>query len=251
MIPWRYSLLVLPLVCVPLGRYSLQHVRLRALPLFTGLVVIACLLTTLNRSGQGIHRYLYPKDENVRYAAFVERYDPLFAKLREQTGGPTVALAPFQLSHYVPVYTQDYVEFARPARFHPVSSQELLERMLVMYVDTADRSFIASAEQVNAYAGVGIVNTLVALHDCAAMPFCNPGPIPQREVDMIGGEAFLDTAEQLLHTIDQQYETYLNKYHVRFIVHDAKESLNPRIPKDAKAIWSSGDFVLYERSVAL
>jgi hypothetical protein len=247
MIPWRFSLLLLPLLLAAFTRAALYETSLFP-RMIIGFCALLLLMTTVNRIAPRANAFSYMLHiQEDQASASLQRFAPLFQTLRQKYDDPVVVLAPLTLSHYIPANTQHYVVFANPARFHPVPSSELLERFLLLLVDSADRAFIAGDAQVNAYAGVGVSHQRAYLQACAWLPLCDPAVLPQRDVDVIGGDDFLDSTEALLRDIDQSYTKYLDAYHVRLIVRDAASAQNPRLPDDAVAIWQSGDLTLYER----
>ena len=65
-------------------------------------------------------------------------------------------------------------------------------------------------------------------------------------MDLIGGDAYIQNALKLSAEIDSNYEEYLKKYNVRYLVADTKDERAIQIPKSASILYKNGRFIVYE-----
>ena len=115
---------------------------------------------------------------------------------------------------------------------------ELLERFLIQYIDIVDEPFLR--ENVDQFAGLQYVET-TKYNNAYASEAEKTEPI-----DLLGGETYIADVLALRNEIDQDYEEYLRKYNVQYIVTNSEAAWNPRVPRTSNIISQGVHITVYE-----
>lgn len=237
--PWRLSLMVLIVgigVFWQIAKRAHQNIeKWGAATLF-----LLLLATTLNRTVIRANAYSYiPKNEEVRLLhEKIKEYQEVMIQLDANGIHDSVILSNKFLSFIIPLYTDNTVLFTVRSNLHVLPKDELLERFLTQNIDHISKEFLLG--HVDHFAGLGYIEQ--ALYKNAyANEEDNIAPI-----DLMGGDSYLQTALELGRDIDRNYEEYLAKFQVRYIVNDTEDALTIRIPKNTSILFKNERFTVYE-----
>jgi len=65
-------------------------------------------------------------------------------------------------------------------------------------------------------------------------------------IDRIGGQKFIEATLAKSKKINKEYDIFLSKYQIDYIVIDAMATYNPRLPEGSKQIYQTERFTIYE-----
>ncbi|MDD5751621.1 MAG: hypothetical protein PHS73_03835 [Candidatus Peribacteraceae bacterium] len=204
-----------------------------------GLLAAALLFTVVNRTFIRVnaYRYLRLAAEAAPFHRSLQEYHRVFAFLREQGVHNQVILCPERMNAYIPVYTENYVLHHFRAGLHVIPADELRARFLTAYADRIDAAFLREGTEL--YAGLRPARTAVYRNAFGG----NVQPI-----DLIGGENYVQSALQEHAGIVQHYDQELRRFGVTFVVVDAQDPHNPRIPASADEVFRDERFTIYRLS---
>ncbi|MBT4120394.1 MAG: hypothetical protein HOG89_03510 [Candidatus Peribacter sp.] len=258
--PWRLALLV-NIVAIPILIQSLSKRKTQCEKMVIILCVAAMIFTTVNRAFIRKNSYSYTlspyKERVVEAHENISGFADVFAALEQEGVHDAVLHGGPMLSFYIPLYSPNGILFTPRAALHVAPDEELLERFLVAYSGHIDEAFLR--ESVSNYAGL---NPTYSLRYLSAYPDTTPlgvaktflfgldGSVNEKitvdPMDLIGGDAYIQNALKLSAEIDSNYEEYLKKYNVRYLVADTKDERAIQIPKSASILYKNGRFIVYE-----
>jgi len=205
-----------------------------------GTCIALLLLATVNRVAIRMGGFAYLTKTEVTYNNYrdIQLFETVFDYFNDNNIANAVIMAPTRLSTYIPLYTKNYVYYVGPARNNTISNAELLDRFTIQNIDRMSEEFLVTniknfrgwkAEResslLNAYGG-------------------NVKPI-----DRIGGQEFIDNAIEQSVIIDREYDQYLHRYQVDYLVMDAEfQKDNPRLPSSNSIVFQTERFTIYSLS---
>lgn len=214
---------------------ALYSAKTRWQQAITGIAITALLLTSLSRAVIRMNAFGYTRRTEyfeTTYAKIREQ-EPLFAFL--QTLPPhQVLLTNLEIATYVPLYTTHYILFHTSALLNTVPTSELLTRFLIFHVDRITPEFL---RQKLVYV-VGIGYKHKAWYESTYGR-------TSTYLDYAGGETLVDQAMTEFKDINAHYDAYLKKFQVRYVITDALETENPRVPRSATVVYEDGRFTVY------
>ena len=257
--PWRLGLMVNIVTLAVLYR-SFGERRARWDRIVIGFCLAAIVFTTVNRTFIRLNSYGYllKPQEVVHDYAFQKDYARVFAFLKANGVRDRVILADEQLGSIIPLYTDNGVLFCTRAALHTVPADELLERFLAYFVNDVDAEFLKA--HVSDYAGLTHKETItyknaypdpslggiIRAFGYGLIGKTLPGTWHEATlIDEIGGQPVLDAMLARHKEIRKNYEQYLRKYHVAYVIEDKKAPWNPLVPQHAKKVFTDDRFTVY------
>ena len=221
----------------------------------------ALIFTTVNRTFIRMNSYAYiPHREKILTMHELQRgYNNVFAFINEEGIHDSVFLADERFSWLLPLYTDNFVFFTKKAGLHVIPDAELQERFLAYYVDRFDAKFMK--ENVEAIRGVSTEHAMIyvnAYPDHSPLGYIKafalgligkslPGDWDKaKQIDFIGGEEFIDQMSRQHAEIKRNYEQYLEKYQVQYMIEDQQGKWNPRLPRNTKVIYKDERYIVHE-----
>ncbi|MDP6561787.1 MAG: hypothetical protein QF793_02580 [Candidatus Peribacteraceae bacterium] len=232
---WRLSL---PLGIIAIA-VLLQSVKGRVVRTERVVVLgILCLLiaTAINRTVIRANSFAYIRNAKrvIKQQVQYGDYHRVLSVLSNEDDTEYVVMSDSGLAQYIPLYTQHYVLSSAKAALHSAAPQELLERMLINNVDHIDAAYVE--EKANAVYGYG------PGHQAS---YARVYGKQVSDTDFIPKEFTKDALA--LHTdISNNYQSYINKYNVDFIVGDTESPQQLRIPKGAGILFGDERFTIYD-----
>lgn len=202
-------------------------------------ITATLLFVLLGTTGVRILRnsFAYTAELDTKASRTSQDYARVFSFLEKSSIHQSVLLTPNQLGNYVTIYTDDYLVYSPLAEFHVIPSDELMERFLTQNVNSVTPDLLKN--NVRTLAGWGPFHTSIYLNAYGG----NVQPL-----DLVGGQAFIDSAMAKERDVNTHYEAYLKKFHAEYAITDVSAPDNPRIPKTAKKIYSDARFTVYALS---
>jgi len=202
-----------------------------------GACLALLLFATVNRVAIRMGGFAYLTKTEVTHASYrnFQSFETIFNYFNNNNIADVVIMAPERLSRYIPLYTKNYVYFVGPARSHTISDSELLERFIIKNIDRITGELLMQnlvtfrgwkaereASILNAYGG-------------------NVQPI-----ERIGGQEFIEATLAKSKQIDKEYDIFLRKYQIDYIVIDAMATYNPRLPTGSSPVFQTDRFTIYK-----
>lgn len=197
------------------------------------------LLTTVNRVCIRANAYSYiPKRTDIRLLyEKISDYERIVQFLNKNNIHNSPIAAENFLAFMLPLYTDNTTLLVGRANLHVLPQEELLERFLVQNVDHVDRAFLLN--HVDYFGGLDYIEE-AKYKNAFAEEKDKIQPI-----DLLGGDAYLDTVLQRHTEINRNYEQYLRKFHIRYIITDKLSDVNPRVPRSASNMYEDKRFAVY------
>lgn len=235
--PWRLGLMVNVVGIVVLLK-TVQIDTDRIVRWCAGLCAAALLLTTVSRVCIRMNAYFYiPQHERMQREYDIQKdTEQIITFLTQENIHNSVIATPVHVGYLLPLYTDNTVLFVSRASLHILPQEELLERFLTQHVDRIDETFLR--ENVDRYAGLNYIEE-AKYQNAYRKPANSIEPI-----DLLGGDSYIQSVLTKHHEINQDYENYLQKFNVSYIVID-KEVNSPRVPRSAENIYTDGRFSIY------
>ncbi len=236
---WRLGLLLnIVALAVLLAEIRQPTPLLRAA---VGASAVLLLFATCNRTCISMNAYSYLLRPPVARAKdrSIQGYQRPFDYFNQKEIAGKSILAPMSINRYLALYTDNYLLFSRGARYHVIPNDELLERFLIQNSGHVDRQMLT--DNIIAYAGVGPVHA--STYSAAYDDYVSA-------IDLFGGEAFLQKTMEHAKDVDRNYDRYLQKYDVQYVVVDKNDAANPRLPSRVKSVYSDDRFTIYETQFA-
>ncbi len=258
--PWRPGLFVL-IVGIMIFIDSVKNRTTQIEKIIAGFCLSALVFTTINRTFIRMNSYSYILlYKNVLELHELQRgYDDVFEFVNTKKIEDSVFLADERFSTLIPLYTQNSILFSKKAGLHVIPDEELKERFLVYYVNVFDADFMK--QSVEALRGVSTEHQMIyanAYPDHSVTGYTKAfflgltgkrleGDWPEaKQIDFVGGDVFIDDMTKRHREINFNYEKYLKKYNVRYIIDDNERKLDMRIPKNVSILYEDGRYTVYE-----
>lgn len=195
------------------------------------------LLTTVNRTYKNAGRYLSPQKQEDIASRFSSNkdYEQVFDFFNEQKEKDKVILSQYNMVSYIPLYTPHYLLYTFHAGLHTIPEEEIFERVLIQYVNETDPEIIVQ----NAMKMFGYWTKFELAYRRLKDESVNA-------MDVIGNEKEFTQRALAKHAdINRNYEEYLQKYGVDYIVTDSRAEKNPRVPSAASVAFKNDRFTVY------
>lgn len=258
--PWRPGLLV-TVVGIAVFLHSLEARTIAWKRLVAGACLGMLLFTTVNRTFLRLHPfgYVLKSAEVIELHEEQKGYAEVFNFLNRSGISNAVFLADERMSTLIPLYTDNFVLFSKKAGLHVIPDAELQERFLVYYDPLFDERFLrhntealrgVHLEHAMIYANAYPEHSLWGYGKAFALGLAGKtvkGAVPPvTQVDLMGGQPYVDEMLRKHADISDHYEAYLQKYKVRYAIQSKNGSWKLRIPDSATVIYDDDWNTIYQ-----